>query len=74
VRSINEECLNRIIPMGEGLLRRAVHEFVQHSHRERNHHGLGNELIDRVDRRRTIGRVQRRQRLGGLLNYYERAA
>jgi transposase InsO family protein len=74
VRSIKEECLNRIIPMGGRHFRRAVHEFVAHDHRERNHQGLGNELIDQVERRRTMGRVHRRQRLGGLLNYYERAA
>jgi transposase InsO family protein len=74
VRSIKEECLDRIIPMGERHLRWAVHEFVEHYHHERNHQGLGNELIDRVDQGQTTGRVQRRRRLGGLLNYYGRAA
>ena len=70
VRSIKEECLDRIIPIGDQHFRRAVHEFVEHYHRERNHQGLGNELIDRVDRRRSNGHIQRRQRLGGLLNYW----
>ena len=46
VRSIKEECLNRVIPMGERHFRRAMHEFVEHYHRERNHQGLDNELID----------------------------
>ena len=36
VRSIKEECLDRIIPLGECHLRRAVHEFVAHYHLERN--------------------------------------
>ncbi|PYQ92511.1 MAG: hypothetical protein DMG02_01055 [Acidobacteria bacterium] len=40
VRSIKEECLNRIIPLGERHFRRAVHEFVAHYHLERNHRGL----------------------------------
>ena len=31
-------------------------------------------LIDGVDHRQTGGRIRRRPRLGGLLNYYERAA
>lgn len=44
VRSIKEECLDRLIPVGERHFRRAVAEFVAHYHRERNHQGLGNEL------------------------------
>ena len=46
VRSIKEECLNRVIPLGERHFRRTLAEFVAHYHRERNHQGLGNELID----------------------------
>ena len=45
VRSIKEECLNRVIQFGERHHRRAVAEFVVH-YRERNHQGLDNELID----------------------------
>jgi transposase InsO family protein len=37
VRSIKEECLNRLIPLGERHFRRAVVEFAAHYHRERNH-------------------------------------
>ena len=73
VRSIKEECLDRMIPLGERHFRRAVHEFVAHYHRERNHQRLGNPLIDGAPVRRQ-GRIRRRARLGGLLNYYERAA
>ena len=73
VRSIKEECLDRIIPFGERHFRRSVYEFVVHYHLERNHQGLGNELIDRVAAD-TVGAIRRRPRLGGLLNYYERAA
>ena len=73
VRSITEECLNRLIPLGERHHRRAIVEFVAHYHRERNHQGLDNELIDGQPARH-VGRVRRHQRLGGLLNYYARAA
>ena len=74
VRSIKEECLNRLIPFGERHHRRAVAEFVAHYHRERNHQGLDNELIDGEPATGRVGRVRRHQRLGGLLNYYARAA
>lgn len=72
VRSIKEECLDRMIPLGERHFRRAVAAFVDHDHRERNHQGLRNRLIDGLPRR--TGRIRCRQRLGGVLNYYERAA
>jgi transposase InsO family protein len=45
VRSIKEECLDRLIPLGEQHFRRAVAEYVEHYHGERNHQGLGNRLI-----------------------------
>ena len=74
VRSIKEECLDRIIPMGARHFRRAIAEFVAHYHGERNHQGLGNELIEGGTVNGVVGRVRRRPRLGGLLNFYERAA
>ena len=45
VRTIKELCRNRLILFGEGLLRKAIREFVAHYHLERNHQGLGNRLI-----------------------------
>jgi putative transposase len=39
VRSIREECLDRVILFGEGHLIRALDEFTAHYHRERNHRG-----------------------------------
>jgi hypothetical protein len=73
VRSIKEECLERIIPLGERHFRRAVHEYVAHYHLERKHRGLGNTLIAGAPAR-TAGSIRCRSRLGGLLNYYQRAA
>jgi len=46
VRSIKHECLNRMVPLGEHHVRRALKEFVDHYHRERNHQGLANRRID----------------------------
>jgi transposase InsO family protein len=74
VRSIKEECLDRMIPLSERHFRRAVREFVAHYHGERNHQGLQNMLIAGALAPDAAGRVHRRPRLGGLLNYYERAA
>ena len=75
VRTIKESCLERMILFGEGSLRKAIHEFVEHYHRERNHQGLDNRLImgDESDADGK-GAIQCRQRLGGMLNYYYRQA
>ena len=74
VRTIKEDCLEQMILFGEDALRRAIHEFVAHYHFERNHQGLGNRLIVAPTILQTVGRVRRKQRLGGLLNYYHRVA
>ena len=75
VRSIHEECLDRLIPLGERHFRRALTEYVAHYHYERNHQGIENALIAGTPAaNRAVGRIRRRARLGGLLNYYDRAA
>src|SRR6266446_5871241 len=74
VRTIKENCLDRMILFGEDSLRRTVHEFIAHYHWERNHQGLGNRLIVPLATIDITGTVERRQRLGGLLNYYHRQA
>ena len=64
-----------MIFFGEESLRTAVQNFVTHYHSERNHQGLANKLISpELGHLGNTGEVQRRQRLGGLLNYYYRAA
>ena len=75
VRTIKESCLERLILFGEESLRRAIQNFVAHYHHERNHQGLANRLISPEPGHVTnTGVVRRRQRLGGMLNYYYRAA
>jgi transposase InsO family protein len=74
VRSIREECLDRLILFGERRLLRALDEFVAHYHGERNHQGLGNALITPAAAIAGGIQVRCRDRLGGLLRYYYRAA
>jgi Integrase core domain len=75
VRSVKYECLTKLILFGERSLQRALAEFIAHYHCERNHQGKDNVLLFPAPapptRRRT---VQCRDRLGGLLRYYCRAA
>jgi hypothetical protein len=76
VRSVKEECLSRLILVGESSLRRALQQYLLHYHEERNHQGKGNRILfpSQTEARRNRGAVQCRERLGGLLRYYEREA
>jgi transposase InsO family protein len=73
VRSVKEECLSKIILFGERSLRRALGEYLEHYHAERNHQGRGNVLLfPRGTNVCRDGPVRCRERLGGLLRYYHR--
>lgn len=75
VRSIRDECLNRVIPLGERHLQRLIYEYVEHYNQDRPHQGLGNELvIPDADRPVGNGPVEKTERLGGLLKSYRQAA
>lgn len=75
VRSIKSECVGRMIFFGEKMLRHAVTHFCAHYHRERNHQGLGNRLIQPDTAvGQTTGEIVCDERLGGLLKYYRRKA
>jgi transposase InsO family protein len=74
VRSIKEECLERMIFVGQASLRRAVTEYMEPYHGERNHQGLQNRLVRGAPAlAANDGAIERRSRLGGMLNYYHRA-
>jgi transposase InsO family protein len=77
VRSVKEECLSHLILFGEGSLRKALTQFQEHYHEERNHQGKNNVLLFPAPARLEPGRrhgIRCRERLGGLLRYYSRAA
>ena len=75
VRSIKDECLNRMIFFGERSLRKATREYAAHYHRERNHQGIDNRLIEPDERAQsTYDALECVQRLGGLLRFYHRTA
>ncbi len=61
-----------MILFGEGNLRRVIDQYVEHYHGERNHQGIGNELI--AGKPGLMGELACCERLGGLLKYYHRAA
>ena len=76
VRSIKEECLSQLILFGEKSLNRVVSNYLEHYHQERNHQGKDNQLLFpvAVAEASSRGAISCRERLGGLLKYYSRAA
>jgi Integrase core domain len=78
VRTVRSECLDHFVIFGERHLRVLLREFMEHYMTERYHQGLSGRLI-RPDvcpsnDTATLGGIERQSRLGGVLNFYRRAA
>ena len=75
VRSSKEAVLSRLILFGEHSLRHVLQEYVMHFHHERPHQGKGNVVLMPLPcskpQRGDHGRLQCRERLGGLLKFYD---
>ena len=70
VRSIKEEALAQMALLGERSLYDAIQQYLAHSHHERTHQGLNNQLIAPEGAVGCqTGHVVRRECLGGLLSY-----
>jgi transposase InsO family protein len=74
-KSIEDECFDRMIPLGTDSLLRALREYELHYRHDRAHQAVGNGIIEpEPGAGATVGAVARRERLGGLLSDYDRRA
>jgi transposase InsO family protein len=74
VRSVREECLDRIIVLSERHLRYVLKEYVEYFTKRRPHQGLKQQIPDSRKEPPATGRIRSRQVLGGLINDYYREA
>ena len=76
VRTVRAECLDWLLILGRRHLEQVLHCYAEHYNRERPHRGLGLSPPQPTDTGRppTLGGIERRDRLGGLLHEYHRAA
>ena len=75
VLSVKSEMLSRMVFFGERSLRRALSQFIEHFHEERNHQGLGNVIpFPTREQAADVGEVKCKERLGGLLEFYYQEA
>jgi putative transposase len=76
VRSVRAECLDWLLILGRRHLERVLRAYTMHYNRERPHRGLALQPPERVNAADppTAGKIERRDRLGGLIHEYYRAA
>ena len=88
IQTLQQECLDYFIPIGERHLNHLVSELLVHYHTERPHQGLDNDLLaplPKARRKKTRPKTGReptillrdvgcKTRLGGLLRHYYRKA
>ena len=75
VGTLRRECLDHILILGEGHLRKVLAEFARHYNDHRPHQSLQQGPPRQLSRAVDItARIERRQVLGGLISEYHRAA
>jgi putative transposase len=76
VRTVRAECLDWLLILNRRHLERVLRIYIDHYNRERPHRALGLRPPERNGRpeRSPIGEIKRRDRLGGLIHEYYRAA
>ena len=90
VRTVRSGCLDHLLVLNERHLERILRSYAQHYNGHRPHQGISQEVpavtsenrfaVVSAEKRgchgrfRPMGRVLRRDRLGGLIHEYERAA
>jgi putative transposase len=76
IRTVRVECLDWLLILNRRHLERVLRIYVDHYNRERPHRALGLRPPERSERpeRSPMGEIRRRDRLGGLINEYYRAA
>ena len=75
-KEVGRKALSSLDPIvTPAMLERSLREYIEHYHQERNHQGVGNRLITPTSTRHDVAQtIVRRPRLGGILNFYQRAA
>jgi len=74
IRSIREECLDKIVILGEGHLRRVLQEYCAYYNGARPHQGTDQRCPVPGETVPPAGPIERRDILGGVLHdYYRRA-
>ena len=74
IRSIREECLDKIVILGEGHLRRVLRVYCDYYNRSRPHQGIEQRCPVPLERGSAAGPIERRDILGGVVHDYRHRA
>ena len=75
IRSVREECLDKLLILGERHLHRVLTAYVDYYNRARPHQGIGQQCPVALASAARDGPIARRDILGGVLHdYYRQAA
>jgi putative transposase len=75
VRTVRAECLDWLLILNRRHLERVLRVYVDHYNTQRPHRALELRPPEpRYEARTTVGEIRRRDRLGGLIHEYHRAA
>jgi putative transposase len=74
IRAAREECLDRLLILGEGHLRSVMREYTDYYNRAHPHQGREQRCPIPIERGRQEGRVPCRDVRGGVIHDYERDA
>ncbi len=74
VRTVREECLDRLFILSAGHLHRVLQEYVDYYNRARPHQGLQQQAPIPFPQALPLGAIHCRDVLGGILHDYQREA
>ncbi len=75
IGSVRRDCLDHVIVLGEGHLRRILKSYLEYYHRSRTHLGLAKDAPDpRAVQPPKMGEIVELPQVGGLHHRYERRA
>jgi transposase InsO family protein len=76
VRTVRAECLDWLLIIGRRHLETVLRIYTAHYNRERPHRGLALQPLEpaTATQQQKNGKIERRDRLGGLIHEYHRAA
>ncbi len=74
IRSVREECLDRLLILNEAHLRRVMREYIDYYNKARPHQGIEQRCPIPITRQPREGPVKRRDVLGGIVHDYHRDA
>jgi transposase InsO family protein len=74
IRSVREECLDQVLIVSEGHLRRVLRAYVAYYNQARPHQGINQQCPMRAPRPPVSGPIRQRDVLGGIIHDYYREA